>query len=343
MNNNKCILVTGGAGYIGSHTFVELVNAGYNPIIVDDFRNSSEIIIEGLSAIVGFTPTVITVDINDYNALEKVFEQYNFHGIIHFAADKAVGESVIDPLKYYGNNVCGMVTILKLALKYQVKNFIFSSSCTVYGEPKSKKEVSEDMAVDRGSSPYGQTKIIGEQILADLYSVNPELKIIALRYFNPVGAHPSGKIGELPLGVPNNLFPYIMQTATGQREQLIVFGDDYQTTDGTCIRDYIHVVDLADAHVKALRFAEKSSNGCLEFINVGTGKGVSVLEIIKVFEQTIGIPLNYTIGPRRSGDVAEIFANCDRAKNLLNWSAHYTIQEAISHAWQWEQNVLNYD
>ena len=333
---SKYVLVTGGAGYIGSHTVVALVENGYTPIILDDFRNANRIVLDGLTKILGFLPEIIEVDVCDDNALRAIFQKYSFEGIIHFAAYKAVGESVQNPLKYYQNNLSGLINILNKMLEFGVKNLVFSSSCTVYGEPKKIKEVSEDSPKNLPSSPYGYTKWIGEQIMEDTFLAHPELCLINLRYFNPVGAHKSSFIGEFPLGKPSNLLPFVTQTAVGKQDFLTVFGNDYPTRDGTCIRDYIHVMDLAEAHVKALAFLEDHKKGCLEAVNIGTGKGTSVLEIISCFEEVSKCKLNWSYGPRREGDVVEIFANCDKASNLLGWKSKLSINDAVIDAWKWE-------
>ena len=333
---SKYVLVTGGAGYIGSHTVVALVENGYTPIILDDFRNANRIVLDGLTKILGFLPEIIEVDVCDDNALRAIFQKYSFEGIIHFAAYKAVGESVQNPLKYYQNNLSGLINILNKMLEFGVKNLVFSSSCTVYGEPKELKEVSEDSPKNLPSSPYGYTKWIGEQIMEDTFLAHPELCLINLRYFNPVGAHKSSFIGEFPLGKPSNLLPFVTQTAVGKQDFLTVFGNDYPTRDGTCIRDYIHVMDLAEAHVKALSFLEGHKKGCLEAVNIGTGKGTSVLEIISCFEEVSKCKLNWSFGPKREGDVVEIFANCDKASNLLGWKSKLSINDAVIDAWKWE-------
>ena len=333
---SKYVLVTGGAGYIGSHTVVALVENGYTPIILDDFRNANRIVLDGLTKILGFLPEIIEVDVCDDNALRAIFQKYSFEGIIHFAAYKAVGESVQNPLKYYQNNLSGLINILNKMLEFGLKNLVFSSSCTVYGEPKELKEVSEDSPKNLPSSPYGYTKWIGEQIMEDTFLAHPELCLINLRYFNPVGAHKSSFIGEFPLGKPSNLLPFVTQTAVGKQDFLTVFGNDYPTRDGTCIRDYIHVMDLAEAHVKALAFLEGHKKGCLEAVNIGTGKGTSVLEIISCFEEVSKCKLNWSFGPKREGDVVEIFANCDKASNLLGWQAKLSINDAVIDAWKWE-------
>ena len=333
---SKYVLVTGGAGYIGSHTVISLVENGYTPIILDDFRNANRVVMDGLTKILGFLPEIIEVDVCDDNALRAIFQKYSFEGIIHFAAYKAVGESVQNPLKYYQNNLSGLINILNKMLEFGVKNLVFSSSCTVYGEPKEIKEVSEDSPKNLPSSPYGYTKLIGEQIIEDTFLAHPELCLINLRYFNPVGAHKSSFIGEFPLGRPNNLLPFITQTAAGKQDFLTVFGNDYPTRDGTCIRDYIHVMDLAEAHVKALGFLGDHKKGCLEAVNIGTGKGTSVLEIISCFEEVSRCKLNWSFGPKREGDVVEIFANCDKASNLLGWKAKRSTNDAVIDAWNWE-------
>jgi UDP-glucose 4-epimerase len=333
---SKYVLVTGGAGYIGSHTVVALVENGYTPIILDDFRNANRIVLDGLTKILSFLPEIIEVDVCDDNALRAIFQKYSFEGIIHFAAYKAVGESVQNPLKYYQNNLSGLINVLNIMLEFGIKNLVFSSSCTVYGEPKNIKEVSEDSPKNLPSSPYGYTKWIGEQIMEDTFLAHPELCLINLRYFNPVGAHKSSFIGEFPLGKPSNLLPFITQTAIGKQDFLTVFGNDYPTRDGTCIRDYIHVMDLADAHVKALAFLEDHKKGCLEAVNIGTGKGTSVLEIISCFEEVSKCKLNWSFGPKREGDVVEIFANCDKASNLLGWKSKRSINDAVNDAWKWE-------
>jgi UDP-glucose 4-epimerase len=333
---SKYVLVTGGAGYIGSHTVISLVENGYTPIILDDFRNANRVVMDGLTKILGFLPEIIEVDVCDDNALRAIFQKYSFEGIIHFAAYKAVGESVQNPLKYYQNNLSGLINILNKMLEFGVKNLVFSSSCTVYGEPKEIKEVSEDSPKNLPSSPYGYTKWIGEQIVEDTFLAHPELCLINLRYFNPVGAHKSSFIGEFPLGRPNNLLPFITQTAIGKQDFLTVFGNDYPTRDGTCIRDYIHVMDLAEAHVKALGFLSDHKKGCLEAVNIGAGKGTSVLEIISCFEEVSRCKLNWSYGPRREGDVVEIFANCDKASNLLGWKSKRSINDAVNDAWKWE-------
>ena len=332
----KNILVTGGAGYIGSHTVVELINSGYNPIIVDDFRNSDPLILIGIEKITNQKPLIYKIDICNKEALKTIFNENKIDGIIHFAAYKAVGESVAFPLKYYSNNLVSLTNVLECMLEFTVDKMVFSSSCTVYGEPIGLKEVSEDSAKAKPSSPYGNSKLISENIIEDTFAANLHLKTICLRYFNPVGAHPSGNIGELPQGKPNNLLPFVTQTAMGKHKNLTVFGKDYPTEDGTCIRDYIHVVDLAKAHVKAINFLENKDQGLNEAVNIGTGKGTSVLEVIKKFEKISNQKLNWQFGERRSGDVIEIFANAKKSFEKLNWKAELTVDDAIKDAWNWE-------
>jgi UDP-glucose 4-epimerase len=339
METEKFILVTGGAGYIGSHTVAALCNIGYTPVILDDLRNAKNSVIDNLETITKKPIIHYRLDCSVQVNLDLLFDKFKFDAIIHFAAYKAVGESVTEPLKYYQNNLSSLLNVLAYAEKFDVKNIVFSSSCTVYGEPKGTKIVSEENEIMKASSPYGETKIMCEQILNDYSKANQNAKVVCLRYFNPIGAHDSALIGELPLGTPNNLLPYITQTAIGKLDQLTVFGDDYQTEDGTCVRDYIHVVDLADAHVAACDFALGSKKGFVKAINIGTGNGTSVLQAIKMFEQVTGVKLNYKIGARRPGDVEAIYANAAKAKKLLNWEAKHDLKSAISSAWKWEQNL----
>ncbi len=336
---SKKVLVTGGAGYIGSHTVVELTNAGYEPILLDDFRNSNESVLEGLNKILGKRPEILKQDVCDTDYLRGYIKQNKVSGIIHFAAYKAVGESVDNPLNYYQNNIEGLVSVLKIVAENPEIPFVFSSSCTVYGEPKGQKEVSEKTPKTIPTSPYGFTKWLGEKIIDDLFFSQNTLRLMSLRYFNPIGAHSSTHIGELPIGKPNNLLPFVTQTAAGLHERLTIFGDSYPTIDGTCVRDYIHVVDLAEAHVKALDYLIRAAQGCHEIVNIGTGKGSSVLEVIKAFEQVNDIKLNYEFGPNRSGDVIEIYANVDYAQELLGWSAKKTINDAVKDAWNWEKSI----
>jgi UDP-glucose 4-epimerase len=339
----KNILVTGGAGYIGSHTVVQLIEKGYHPIIIDDFRNADSSVIERMQQISGQPISYFPIDICDTSLLTETLKDISIEGVIHFAAYKAVGESVAKPLKYYHNNIQGLVSVLNWSIENNVKNFIFSSSCTVYGEPKGIKEVTEETNSQNANSPYGETKVIGEQLLRDIQKSDCPMKLLSLRYFNPIGAHSSGIIGEWPLGKPNNLLPFITQTALGIQDQLTVFGNDYPTSDGTCVRDYIHVMDLADAHVKGLDFLEHNSLSEVEFINLGTGNGTSVLEMIETFERISGQKLNWKFGEKRLGDVAEIFANVTKSKEKLGWTAAFSTEDAIRDAWRWEQNIRKND
>jgi len=332
----KKILVTGGLGYIGSHTVVELHAAGYEVVVIDNLNNSRIEVKDRIEDISGKPFDVEISDINDSSSLNGLFEKHNFDGVIHFAAHKAVGESVDNPVMYYQNNVTGLITLLGVMEKHNVTNLIFSSSCTVYGAT-TDLPVTEKTLIQKAESPYGTTKILGEDIIND-YTKHKHFKSILLRYFNPVGAHPSAKIGELPLGIPNNLIPYITQTAAGIREQLTVFGDDYNTEDGTCIRDYIHVVDLAKAHVKALSYCD-NMNLNVDVFNVGTGKGNTVLDVINTFERVNNLKLNYKIGPRRIGDIEQIYADTTKVNTVLGWSAQYDIADMMQHAWAWQQGL----
>lgn len=331
------ILVTGGLGYIGSHTAVQLLDAGYEVAIVDNLINSSMVMLDGICAITGKDPDFYKLDLRDKKELDRFFEQQRFDGIIHFAASKAVGESVEKPLHYYENNICALVNLLDNCIRHQITRFIFSSSCTVYGQPDDLP-ITENAPVKPANSPYGNTKQIGEEILSDSCKAYG-LRTIALRYFNPIGAHPSAMIGELPLGVPQNLVPFITQTAIGLRDQLAVFGDDYPTHDGSCIRDYIHVVDLANAHMVALeRLLDNKQKQPFEVFNVGTGRGSSVLEVIGAFREATGISLNYRIASRRPGDVVSVYADTRLAADELGWKAKYSLKDALGSAWDWEQN-----
>ncbi len=334
------ILVTGGLGFIGSHTVVELQNEGFDVVIIDNLSNSSEDVLKGIIAITGKEPIFEKIDLRDKQKVNDFFDRYpDIEGIIHFAASKAVGESVEKPLLYYENNLGVLTYLLQELSQKNQGNFIFSSSCTVYGQAD-KMPITEEAPVKPAESPYGNTKQVGEEIIRDTCRVNSNLKAIALRYFNPIGSHPSAKIGELPLGVPQNLVPFITQTGIGIREQLAVFGDDYPTPDGTCIRDYIHVVDLAKAHVAALqRILEDKNDTNYEVFNLGTGKGSSVLEVIKSFERVSGKKLNYRIAPRREGDVIQAYADTTKANNVLGWEAKSDLDEAMKSAWDWEQKV----
>jgi UDP-glucose 4-epimerase len=334
----KKILITGGAGYIGSHTAVSLVNANFEPIIVDNFSNSNKSVLKGLKAILGKEITCYQGDCNDRKLMEKIFSENQFSGVIHFAAFKAVGESTQLPLKYYSNNIDSLLILLEIMAKYRVKDLVFSSSCTVYGQPD-ELPVSESTPRKEAESPYGNSKKICEDILRDYIKSGVESRIISLRYFNPVGAHPSGEIGELPLGVPNNLVPFITQAAAGIRHQLTVFGDDYNTPDGSCVRDYIHVMDLADAHVKALEYLFRQNPNFYDIFNVGTGKGNTVLEVIKTFEKVSKQVLNYKIGPRRSGDIEKVWANTDKINSELGWEAKYSLEDSLRDSWNWQQQL----
>jgi UDP-glucose 4-epimerase len=339
MMAKRKILVTGGAGYIGSHTVVELANAGFVPIIVDDFSNSEKSAIAGIEKIIGQAVKLHIGDCNNSSFLHKVFkEEEDISGVIHFAAFKAVGESVNQPLKYYQNNIGSLLSVLEAMKTFNIEDIVFSSSCTIYGEPV-KLPVTESSPVQKATSPYGNTKQICEEILCDeVNSLNGNCKAIALRYFNPIGAHPSASIGELPLGSPNNLVPYVTQTAVGLRKELTVFGDDYNTADGTCVRDYIHVVDLAKAHVKSIDYLSQRENISLfDSFNIGTGKGNSVMEVIHTFEQISGVKLQYTIGPRRTGDVEKVYGDVNKAEKILNWKANLTLNDALIDAWKWQK------
>ncbi|WP_431162845.1 UDP-glucose 4-epimerase GalE [Flagellimonas beolgyonensis] len=334
------ILVTGGLGYIGSHTVVELQNEGFEVVAVDNLSNASIEVLDGIEAITGKKPLFGQLDLRDKAKVQELFKKHtDIAGVIHFAASKAVGESMEKPLLYYENNLGVLVYLLKELQKKENANFIFSSSCTVYGQAD-EMPITENAPVKPAESPYGNTKQVGEEIIRDTCRVTPNIKAIALRYFNPIGAHPTAKIGELPLGVPQNLVPFITQTAVGLREQLSVFGDDYPTPDGTCIRDYIHVVDLAKAHVKALQRLLKDENESnYEVFNLGTGKGSSVLEVIQSFERVSGKKLNYKIVDRRPGDVIQAFADTTKANTVLGWKAQSTLDEAMKSAWEWELQV----
>ena len=333
------ILVTGGAGFIGSHTVVSLVEAGFEPIIVDDFSNSERTVLDGLKTILGRDVTCYPVNCNDPAAMEDIFQKETPVGVIHFAAYKAVGESVAEPLKYYRNNLDSLLLLLELLPKYSIRNLVFSSSCTVYGQPE-QLPVTEETPRLPAQSPYGNTKAIGEDIIRDAVRANLPIKALALRYFNPIGAHPSAEIGELPLGVPANLVPFITQTAAGIRSSLTVYGDDYNTPDGTCIRDYIDVMDLADAHVQALRkLIDATETSSYDVINIGTGRGETVLNIIKTFEEATGVNVDYKVGPRRSGDVEQVYADVTKANQALGWTARRSLAESLQNAWRWQQKI----
>ena len=331
------ILVTGGTGYIGSHTVVELQQAGYEVVIVDNLSNSNADVIEGIVRITGQRPVFEKLDCTDMPAMQALFDRHRgIDGIIHFAASKAVGESVKKPLKYYRNNIVSLINLLELMPKFDVKGIVFSSSCTVYGEPDSNP-IDESAPIKPATSPYGNTKQINEEIIQDFIHSGAPIKSVILRYFNPIGAHPTAEIGELPLGVPQNLVPFITQTGIGIRKELSVFGNDYNTPDGTCIRDFINVVDLAKAHVIAIeRMLENKSDENVEIFNLGTGRGLSVLELIHVFEKVTGKPLNYKIVGRREGDIEQIWANPERANKILGWKAETNIEDTMASAWKWQ-------
>jgi len=334
---NRKILVTGGAGYIGAHTVVELVQSGYQPIVIDNFSKSDRTLLEGVEEILKQKPVFIEGDCLDRNFLRSVFEEYAISCVMHFAAFKSVGESVQRPLFYYHNNIESLVSLLEVMKEFNVKDLIFSSSCTVYGQPD-QVPVGEDAPFKRAESPYGATKQMCERILEDTYLTG--LRVISLRYFNPIGAHPSALLGELPVGAPNNLVPFVTQTAIGKREKLTVFGNDYDTYDGSCVRDFIHVVDLAIAHMKAMEYLNKQSGDVFyEVFNLGTGIGMSVLDLIDRFQKTTGVKLNYIIGPRRPGDVEKTFADPAKVNKALGWKTKYSIEEALLHAWRWEEKL----
>ncbi len=331
------ILVTGGTGYIGSHTVVELLNAGYNVYIIDNLSNSSAQVIDQIKEITGILPHFTKLDLLNKGDLKNYFEKNSpFDGVIHFAAAKAVGESVEKPLHYYENNLVGLINVLEMMISFHIPHIVFSSSCTVYGQP-SVLPVTENTPLQPANSPYGNTKRIAEEIIQDTIKTQSHLNAISLRYFNPIGAHESALIGELPNGIPNNLMPFICQTAIGKRKELLVFGKDYPTTDGTAIRDYIHVVDLAKAHLAALlRMTEKKMDQPVEFFNIGCSKGYSVLEVIHAFEQESGVKLNWRFAPRRAGDIEQIWADASLAEQKLNWRAAKGINEMVASAWKWE-------
>ncbi|UBM58452.1 UDP-glucose 4-epimerase GalE [Marinilongibacter aquaticus] len=332
------ILVTGGAGFIGSHTVVELENAGFRPIILDDFSNSEKSVLDGLKNILGHDVECIEGNCNDTEVLRSVFASHKIDGVIHFAAAKAVGESVENPLKYYDLNVGSLIKLIRTMEEFGVKKMVFSSSCTVYGEPD-EIPVTESTPRKPANSPYGNTKTICEDILRDTVLSGRNAQFVALRYFNPIGAHETAEIGELPSGVPSNLVPYITQTAAGLRNELTIFGDDYDTIDGTNIRDFIHVVDLAKAHVLALKFLEEKEEAYYDVFNIGTGKGNSVKELVDTFEEVNGVKLNYKIGPRRPGDTIKIYGDVNKSQDILGWKAEKTLAEALKDAWRWQQKL----
>ncbi|MBQ9137017.1 MAG: UDP-glucose 4-epimerase GalE [Alistipes sp.] len=339
--NKKSVLVSGGAGYIGSHTAVELIAAGYDVVIADNLSNSDMSGVEGVRAITGVDVPFVNVDCCDREAFAELFAKYDFDSVIHFAAFKAVGESVADPMKYYHNNLLSFINIVELMLASGKHNIVFSSSATVYGEAD-ELPVTEATERKPATSAYGNTKQMCEDILRDSVAAYPQLKGIALRYFNPIGAHPSALIGELPRGVPQNLVPYITQTAAGVRECLSIFGDDYPTPDGSCLRDYIDIVDLAKAHVAAIdRMVEDKNKERYEIFNVGTGRAVSVFELVNTFERVNNLKLNYKVAPRRAGDVVAVWADTTLANNELGWHAERSLDETLKSAWEWEKRVRN--
>ena len=335
----KKILVTGGAGYIGSHTYVELCNAGYEAVIVDNFSNSDRKVLKSLEKITGKSVNVYDADCSNVSSLRDVFEKEgDIFGIIHFAAFKAVGESVRDPFKYYNNNINSTLNILEMMRLYDIEKLVFSSSCTVYGQPDDLP-VTEESPTVKAESPYGHTKKINEEMIGQYLRIMKDKRSVILRYFNPIGAHPSALIGELPLGKPENLVPFVTQTAAGLRDKLTIFGKDYNTVDGTCIRDYIHVVDLAKAHVKALALMDQMKEENLEILNLGLGKGFTVYEVVQAFERVTGTPVNFEFGNRRPGDVEMIYSSSEKANKLLDWHCEYGLDEMLEHAWNWQKNV----
>lgn len=335
----QTILVTGGTGFIGSHTVVELQQAGYKVVIVDNLSNSKADVVDGIEKITGERPNFEEVDCCNQEAMDAVFAKYKgIKGIIHFAASKAVGESVQKPLLYYRNNITSLLNILELMPKYGVQGIIFSSSCTVYGQPSPEHlPVTEDAPIQKALSPYGNTKQINEEIIQDYIHSGAPIKSVILRYFNPIGAHPTAYIGELPNGTPMNLIPFVTQTAIGIRKQLKIFGNDYNTPDGTCIRDYIYVVDLAKAHVKAIeRILDNKGTDAVEIFNIGTGRGVSTLEVVEGFEKATGVKVNWEYAPRREGDIEKVWANPTKANTVLGWKAETNLEDTLRSAWKWQ-------
>lgn len=333
------ILVTGGTGFIGSHTTVELQQAGYEVVIIDDLSNSNTEVLHGIEHITGIRPDFVQGDCTDMATMRHLFERYpGIAGIINFAASKAVGESMQKPIMYYRNNLNILLNLLDLMPEFGVKGFVFSSSCTVYGEPD-QNPITEDAPTKPATSPYGATKQMSEEIIRDVIASGSPIKAILLRYFNPIGAHPSAEIGELPNGVPQNLVPYLTQTAIGVRKELSIFGDDYPTPDGSCIRDFINVVDLAKAHVKALQRMLECDSDPLEIFNIGTGHGVSVLELLTSFERATGVKVPHKIAPRRPGDIVQIWADPKRANEVLGWKAEATLDDTMLSAWHWQQRL----
>lgn len=338
----ETILVTGGTGFIGSHTTVELIQNGYNVVIVDNLSNSNASVVDGIEKITGVRPEFEKVDCCDYAAMENVFEKHKgISGIIHFAASKSVGESVQKPLLYYRNNINSLINLLELMPKHGVKGIIFSSSCTVYGQPSAENlPVTEEAPMQKALSPYGNTKQVNEEIIQDYIHSGAPIKSIILRYFNPIGSHPSALIGELPNGVPMNLIPFVTQTAIGIRKELKIFGNDYNTPDGTCIRDYIDIMDLAKAHVKAMeRILNENGTDPVEVFNIGTGKGLSTLQIVEGFEKATGVKLNWHYAPRREGDIEKVWANPHKANTVLGWKASVDIEDTLRSAWKWQQKL----
>lgn len=338
----ETILVTGGTGFIGSHTTVELIQNGYNVVIVDNLSNSNASVVDGIEKITGVRPEFEKVDCCDYAAMENVFEKHKgISGIIHFAASKAVGESVQKPLLYYRNNINSLINLLELMPKHGVKGIIFSSSCTVYGQPSAENlPVTEEAPMQKALSPYGNTKQVNEEIIQDYIHSGAPIKSIILRYFNPIGSHPSALIGELPNGVPMNLIPFVTQTAIGIRKELKIFGNDYNTPDGTCIRDYIDIMDLAKAHVKAMeRILNENGTDPVEVFNIGTGNGLSTLQIVEGFEKATGVKLNWRYAPRREGDIEKVWANPHKANTVLGWKASVDIEDTLRSAWKWQQKL----
>lgn len=335
------ILITGGAGFIGSHAYVVLKENGFNPIIVDNFSNSSVQVIKNLETICQEPVIYYHLDVNDPKTYDEICKEHKVNGVIHFAASKAVGESVENPLKYYKNNVASTILLLEKMKEYHIKNLVFSSSCTVYGQP-AELPVTEKSPVQVAISPYGNTKQMCEEIIADTTQASHDLKAISLRYFNPIGAHPSALIGELPLGAPANLIPFLTQSVAGLRGPLQVFGTDYPTSDGYAIRDYIHVCDLAEAHVKALQhlLARKGNSSYYDFFNIGTGEGTSVLQIIQAFEKTTGQKVTYELKPRRSGDITAVYAAIGKSKDVLGWKSKRSLEESLKDAWAWQKALL---
>lgn len=338
MNNNLRILITGGTGYIGSHTAVELISKGYEVIIIDNLSNSFEEVVDSIEKISGKRPAFFNIDLNNKSAVDSFFKENKIEAVIHFAAFKSVGESVSHPSLYYRNNINSLLNVADACNEYGITKFVYSSSCSVYGEPD-KLPIDEQAVVKQAESPYANTKKIGEDILRDISRIS-NLKTIALRYFNPVGAHKSALIGEYPVGTPLNLFPVITQSVIGKRGPITVFGNDYNTPDGSCVRDYIHVVDIANAHIVAIeRLLNNTSSESFELFNLGTGNGLTVLEVIHAFEKYTGLKVNYTIGNRRAGDVEKVYADTQKANSVLGWKAVHTLEDMITSAWEWEQKL----